>query len=72
MLGACRAQGHDIVIVSANRTHAEQIALYAAYLNGTGGLAARPGTSNHEGGRAVDPATPRAAGSAVRATAGSA
>lgn len=54
VLAACRALGQDIVIVSANRTYAEQVGLYAAYLNGTGGLAARPGTSNHEGGRAVD------------------
>ena len=54
VLAACRAQGHDIVIVSADRTYAEQVGLYAAYLNGSGGLAARPGSSNHEGGRAVD------------------
>src|SRR5881394_1077982 len=53
VLNLCRAQGFDIYIISANRTYAEQTALYARYLAG-GGLAARPGTSNHEGGQAVD------------------
>ena len=53
MLNLCRAQGFDIYIISANRTYAEQSVLYARYLAG-GGLAARPGTSNHEGGQAVD------------------
>lgn len=41
-------------IASAGRTHAEQAALYRAYRNGTGNLAARPGTSRHESGRALD------------------
>jgi hypothetical protein len=41
-------------IVSGVRTYAEQVALYQAYLNGTGNLAARPGTSRHERGLAVD------------------
>ena len=36
------------------RTYAEQVALYAASLNGTGNLAAKPGTSNHEKGKAAD------------------
>jgi hypothetical protein len=53
VLNLCRAQGFDIYIISANRTYAEQSVLYARYLAG-GGLAARPGTSNHEGGQAVD------------------
>lgn len=52
-IGACRARGFDLVIVSANRTYELQAQLYARYLAG-GGLAARPGTSNHEGGQAVD------------------
>lgn len=41
-------------VTSGFRTRAEQEVLYAAYLNGTGNLAAKPGTSNHEGGEAVD------------------
>lgn len=41
-------------IASAGRTRAEQAALYAAYLAGRGNLAAKPGTSKHETGRALD------------------
>lgn len=41
-------------IISGFRSRAEQEALYAAYLNGTGNLAAVPGTSNHEKGLAAD------------------
>lgn len=43
-----------IRIVSGLRTRAEQQALYQAYLNGTGNLAAVPGTSRHETGNAAD------------------
>jgi hypothetical protein len=43
---------------SSYRTYAQQVELYQAYLNGTGNLAARPGTSNHGWGHAVDVATP--------------
>lgn len=43
-------QGH---VTSGFRTYAEQAALYQRYLNG-GPLAARPGTSSHESGQAVD------------------
>lgn len=43
-----------IVIVSGLRTYAEQVALWNAYQNGTGNLAARPGTSRHETGNAAD------------------
>ncbi len=39
---------------SSYRTYAEQAALYAAYVNGTGSLAAKPGTSRHEKGNALD------------------
>ena len=49
-------------IISAFRSRAQQEALYASYLNGTGNLAARPGTSNHEKGLAIDHA-PGASGS---------
>ena len=46
--------GVVINITSGKRTYAEQKVLYDAYLNGTGNLAAKPGTSNHERGDAVD------------------
>ena len=41
-------------IVSGFRTYDQQSALYQKYLNGTGNLAAKPGTSRHESGVAVD------------------
>jgi len=48
--------GGVLNIVSGYRSSARQAQLYAAYLNGTGNLAARPGTSNHEKSpaRAID------------------
>lgn len=49
-----RAVGQSIHVRSGWRSYAEQAALYAAYLNGTGNLAAPPGSSNHESGRAAD------------------
>lgn len=42
---------------SSYRTYDQQVELYNAYLNGTGNLAAVPGTSNHGMGTAVDLAT---------------
>jgi hypothetical protein len=42
---------------SSYRTYEQQVELYNAYLNGTGNLAAVPGTSNHGWGNAVDLAT---------------
>lgn len=48
------AAGGKYSVVSGLRTRAEQERLYAAYLNGTGNLAARPGTSRHESGLAAD------------------
>lgn len=39
---------------SSYRTYEQQVELYNAYLNGTGNLAAKPGTSNHGWGTAVD------------------
>lgn len=41
-------------IASAGRTYAEQSRLWKLYLAGKGNLAARPGTSLHESGRALD------------------
>lgn len=46
--------GKKIDIRSGFRSHQEQEALYQKYLNGTGNLAAKPGSSNHESGNAAD------------------
>jgi LysM repeat protein len=44
--------------LSAYRTYEQQAQMYEAYLNGTGPMAAPPGTSAHELGTAVDLETP--------------
>jgi hypothetical protein len=49
-----RAIGKPLEIISGLRTRQEQEELYRRYLNGTGNLAAVPGTSRHESGRAAD------------------
>jgi hypothetical protein len=49
-----KAAGQSIYVQSGWRSYAEQAALYEDYLNGTGNLAAPPGSSNHESGRAAD------------------
>lgn len=41
-------------IASAGRTYAQQLRLWKLYLAHRGNLAARPGTSRHESGRALD------------------
>lgn len=46
--------GQKIDVVSGFRSRAEQEELYRKYLNGTGNLAAPPGSSNHEHGDAAD------------------
>lgn len=46
--------GHPINVLSGYRSRAEQARLYAAYLAGTGNLAAPPGSSHHELGIAAD------------------
>lgn len=46
--------GGKVHIVSGRRSRAEQEELYRRYKAGTGNLAAKPGTSNHEHGAAVD------------------
>lgn len=46
--------GGQITFGSGVRTQAEQAELYQAYLNGTGNLAAPPGSSHHETGLAID------------------
>lgn len=53
--GAYRKQfGTDLPVISGGRTFQEQTALYNSWLAGKGNLAAKPGTSKHETGRAVD------------------
>lgn len=46
--------GYDIPINRGRRTYEQQARLYALYKAGKGNLAARPGTSKHESGRAID------------------
>lgn len=56
-----RSYGQDLYPagpLSAYRTYEQQAQLYQDYLNGVAPLAAPPGTSAHEGGRAVDIDTP--------------
>jgi hypothetical protein len=55
-----RSRGVELVptgSMSSYRSYEEQVYLYEQYLNGTGSLAAVPGTSNHGWGLAVDVAT---------------
>ena len=55
-----RAKGCELLptgSMSSYRTMEQQRILYARYLAGTGNLAAKPGTSNHGWGLAVDLAT---------------
>jgi hypothetical protein len=54
MVAAAKKDGVNLSITSGFRSRAEQEKLYAAYKNGTGNLAAKPGTSNHESGEAID------------------
>ncbi|MCW5865664.1 MAG: M15 family metallopeptidase [Candidatus Eremiobacteraeota bacterium] len=60
MVAAAKKDGVNITITSGFRSRAEQEKLYAAYKNGTGNLAAKPGTSNHESGDALDLGPPSA------------
>jgi len=57
-LAYAKTHGWSGSVSSGWRSYAEQAQLYAAYLAGTGNLAAKPGTSNHEGGEAVDVTDP--------------
>lgn len=54
LIGLARASGEPIQINSAYRSYAEQQELFEAWKNGTGNLAAPPGSSNHEFGSAAD------------------
>jgi len=53
---AAASKGQQIILQSAWRSAAQQYLLYQWYLAGNCGIqiAAKPGTSNHEGGRAID------------------
>lgn len=53
-----RANGWGGTILSGFRSRAEQAELYRRYRAGTGNLAAPPGSSNHEGGVAIDVSDP--------------
>ena len=54
MARAAEKAGLDLRIRSGFRSHAKQKQLYKDYFRGRGHLAARPGYSNHESGRALD------------------
>jgi hypothetical protein len=54
MARAARKAGIELAIRSGFRTHAKQARLYRQYRRGAGNLAARPGYSQHESGRALD------------------
>ncbi|HWK28087.1 MAG TPA: D-alanyl-D-alanine carboxypeptidase family protein [Solirubrobacter sp.] len=62
-----RGHGWQGTVTSGFRTYEQQAALYQAYLDGTGNLAARPGTSNHEKGIAIDVTDTEAFAAAMRA-----
>ena len=54
MAKAARKKGLELTIRSGFRSHEEQKELYRQYQRGWGHLAARPGYSNHQSGRACD------------------
>ncbi len=54
MARAASKAGIDLRVRSGFRSFAKQQKLYKAYRKGSGNLAARPGYSNHESGRALD------------------
>ena len=54
MARAADKAGIDLRIRSGFRSHQKQQKLYKAYRKGNGNLAAVPGFSNHESGRALD------------------
>ncbi|MNS45874.1 N-acetylmuramoyl-L-alanine amidase XlyA precursor [compost metagenome] len=54
MVAAAAADGVQLRITSGYRSYAEQVELYNLYKSGRGNIAAKPGTSNHETGDAID------------------
>lgn len=57
-LAWARRNGWAGSVTSGFRSYQEQARLYALWLSGRGNRAAPPGTSNHEGGQAVDVSDP--------------
>jgi LAS superfamily LD-carboxypeptidase LdcB len=54
MASAARKAGIELLIRSGFRSHEKQQHLYERFRRGRGHMAARPGYSNHQSGRAVD------------------
>ena len=54
MADAARRDGVELIVVSGFRSPAKQAELYRLYRRGRGPLASKPGTSNHQSGRALD------------------
>ena len=54
LVRAAQADGAEVGLNSGFRTYPEQALLYDRYRAGVGAKAAKPGTSNHQSGRAVD------------------
>ena len=54
MAKAARKAGLELLIRSGFRSHEKQKELYKRFRRGWGHMAARPGYSNHQSGRAVD------------------
>jgi LAS superfamily LD-carboxypeptidase LdcB len=54
MANAARRSGIEMTIRSGFRSQEKQQALYKEYRHGWGHLAARPGYSNHQSGKALD------------------
>lgn len=54
MRAAAERDGIELVIWSGFRSHERQAELYARWRAGWGNMAARPGYSNHQSGRALD------------------
>src|SRR5262245_38504869 len=54
MAKAARKGGLELAIRSGFRSHEKQQELYREYRHGWGHLAARPGYSNHQSGKALD------------------
>lgn len=70
MIADAKKDGVDLKITSAHRSRQQQEVLYQKYLNGTGNLAAKPGTSNHESGLAIDFSNTRGAYAWLKKNAG--
>lgn len=70
MIADAKSDGVELRITSAHRSRQQQEELYQKYLNGTGNLAAKPGTSNHESGLAIDFSNTRGAYAWLKKNAG--